>query len=238
MPSVHSLAITSSEPNICGAVIALGFIRARGAAGRPSAAAAGRRVHASSARMQHLDDRDLPTPDGPTSMSEWRTSDISYSWITLARHAVERCRLSSGSLRERPPRAPCAPCFSALRPGKRSSISERKSGTSSATNLERFMSRSVRISSSASRVERVALRRARGAQHGEDVAQAEVVVRLLRELLLAQPVEHVELLREQRVVLVARAVSLTFMMIWRSGTIIVTPRKSDLRFSGSSCRPA
>ena len=28
------------------------------------------------------------------------------------------------------------------------------------------------------------------------------------------------------------------MMIWRSGTIIVTPRKSDFRFSGSSWRPA
>ena len=48
----------------------------------------------------------------------------------------------------------------------------------------------------------LALRR-RGAQHGEDVAQAEVVVRLLGELLLAQPVEHVELLGEQRRVLVA-----------------------------------
>ena len=30
----------------------------------------------------------------------------------------------------------------------------------------------------------------------------------------------------------------TFIMIWRLGTIMVTPRKSAFRFSGSSCRPA
>ena len=30
----------------------------------------------------------------------------------------------------------------------------------------------------------------------------------------------------------------TFMMIWRLGTIMVTPRNSAFRFSGSSCRPA
>ena len=41
-----------------------------------------------------------------------------------------------------------------------------------------------------------------GAQHGEDVAQAEVVVRLLGQLLLAQPVQHEELLRQVLVVLV------------------------------------
>ena len=121
--------------------------------------------------------RDLPVPDGPTSMSEWRTSDISYVWMTLSTHVSSGCRLSSGM--RFASEASTTGCFieAALRPGKRSSISERKSGTSSATNLERFMSRSVRISSICSGREVVALALAGGAQHGEDVAQAEVVVR-------------------------------------------------------------
>ena len=42
-----------------------------------------------------------------------------------------------------------------------------------------------------------------GAQHGEDVAQAEVVVRLLGELLLAEAIQHEELLGQRVVLLVA-----------------------------------
>ena len=49
----------------------------------------------------------------------------------------------------------------------------------------------------------LALGAAAGAQHGEDVAQAEVVVLLLRELLLAELVADEELARQQRVVRVA-----------------------------------
>ena len=51
----------------------------------------------------------------------------------------------------------------------------------------------------------VALGGAARAQHGEDVAQAEVVVGLLGQLLLAERVEHVELLGADGVLLVAGA---------------------------------
>ena len=51
----------------------------------------------------------------------------------------------------------------------------------------------------------VALGATAGAQHREDVAEAEVVVRLLRELLLAETVEHVELLGAEGVLDVAGA---------------------------------
>ena len=51
----------------------------------------------------------------------------------------------------------------------------------------------------------VALRAARRAEHRQDVAQPEVVVQLLRELLLAQLVEHVELLAQDGVLAVAGA---------------------------------
>ena len=103
--------------------------------------------HAMSVLSRHSTTRVLPVPDGPTSMSEWRTSDISYVWMILSTHVSIGCRLSSG--RRFSSDASTALCFigAALRPGKRSSMSERKSGTSSATNLDRFMSRSVRMRS-------------------------------------------------------------------------------------------
>mmetsp|Transcript_25452 Transcript_25452/g.58911 ORF Transcript_25452/g.58911 Transcript_25452/m.58911 type:complete len:218 (-) Transcript_25452:3345-3998(-) len=77
MPSVHSLAITSRQPNICGAVIALGFMRSS-RCGWPTI---GGRFWSALTSISDLWSvstmRDLPTPDGPTCMMEWRTRHIS-----------------------------------------------------------------------------------------------------------------------------------------------------------------
>ena len=64
--------------------------RTRGAAGRPSAAPAASALapDSQSVRCSVSTMRDLPTPDGPTSMSEWRTSAISYTWMTLSTHVL------------------------------------------------------------------------------------------------------------------------------------------------------
>ena len=101
--------------------------------------------------------------------------------------------------------------MSALMPGKMSAMSDRKSGTSSATNLDMFMSRSVRIARKGFRFFRVgALGGAHRAEHGEDVAQTEIVVRLLGQLLLAEAVEDEELLGEELVLHVAARRQLHF----------------------------
>ena len=58
-----------------------------------------------------------------------------------------------------------------------------------------------------------ALGGAGNAQHGQDVAQAKVVVRLLGQLLLAQTVQHEELLAQNLVLLVATRCQLDLCVV-------------------------
>ena len=97
MPSVHSLATTSRLPNIWGAVIAFGFILSSRCDWPTIGGISGSAVHPSSVLWSVSTIRDLPTPDGPTSISEWRTSAISYTWITFDVHDGWGWRLSSGN---------------------------------------------------------------------------------------------------------------------------------------------
>ena len=153
MPSVHSPSSRESEPNICGAVIAFGFSRNERCGWPTSGGTPWPGVAASSALWSTSTMRVLPVPDGPTTMSEWRTSAISYTCTILARQSAWRCRSSAAMDLSIAVSIVACDARAALTPGKRSSMSERKSGTSSATNLERFMSRSVRISRLASGVD-------------------------------------------------------------------------------------
>lgn len=74
IPSVQSLVATSSRPNICGAVIAFGFMRI-------SLCTATHSVSAFiSTWMQHV----FPAPDGPRAIMPCRTSCVSYSWISFS----------------------------------------------------------------------------------------------------------------------------------------------------------
>ena len=79
MPSVHSLATTSIAPNICGEVIALGFMVTI-LCGWPimgATIASGGTTMPCSALCSTSMMVVLPVPLGPTHMSEWRTRHIS-----------------------------------------------------------------------------------------------------------------------------------------------------------------
>ena len=73
---------------------------------------------------------------------------VSYSWMTLPIHVLWSCSPASEVFFSIAACTSGNVAFGGSRPGKRSPMSERNSGTSSATYLDRFMSRSVRISSS------------------------------------------------------------------------------------------
>ena len=78
MPSVQSLVATSRRPNICGAVMALGFMRIS-LCGTPHSVMDFMRVW-----MQRV----LPAPEGPSVIMPWRTFWVSYSWINFSTHGV------------------------------------------------------------------------------------------------------------------------------------------------------
>mmetsp|Transcript_17846 Transcript_17846/g.51940 ORF Transcript_17846/g.51940 Transcript_17846/m.51940 type:complete len:256 (-) Transcript_17846:49-816(-) len=150
MPSVHSLAMTSSAPNICGDVMALGFMRAS-RCGWPTIGGRSRlAVQLPRALCRVSVMRVLPTPDGPTDMTEWRTSAISYTWTIFRIQLSCFCRPDVVTTPAMAASTSLCCCFSACMPGKRSSSVDMKSGTSSATNLERFISRRERMRSSSS----------------------------------------------------------------------------------------
>mmetsp|Transcript_37397 Transcript_37397/g.96688 ORF Transcript_37397/g.96688 Transcript_37397/m.96688 type:complete len:320 (+) Transcript_37397:5238-6197(+) len=72
-PGVHSSLTGSLTPYICESVIAFGFMTTR-LCGAPSFVRQFVRTCAISV---------LPHSVGPTSMKPWRTSEVSYSWMTL-----------------------------------------------------------------------------------------------------------------------------------------------------------
>ena len=91
---------------------------------------------------------DLPPPVFPTTMVVCRVSMVSYSWITLS----TCCEGPVITLYPFSARSPSTTSFmrgyrtrGQSRPGNRSEIKPRNSGTSSKTNFGRFMSRSARI---------------------------------------------------------------------------------------------
>jgi hypothetical protein len=92
--------------------------------------------------------RDLPPPAGPVSMMPWRTRHVSCSCTTLATHAGWNTSLLSATTARI---ADSMDGYSRLgggaHAGNRSASMHRNSGTSCATSLDRFMSRSVRYSS-------------------------------------------------------------------------------------------
>ena len=102
---------------------------------------------------------DLPLPAVPVSMMPWRTRQVSCSWMTLLTQLGCMMSLLSVMLARM---AASMLGYSRLgggaSAGKRSASMLRKRGTSCATSLERFMSRSVRyrsVSSSAPRFSRL-----------------------------------------------------------------------------------
>mmetsp|Transcript_21875 Transcript_21875/g.74195 ORF Transcript_21875/g.74195 Transcript_21875/m.74195 type:complete len:249 (-) Transcript_21875:138-884(-) len=140
MPLSHSPDVRSVSPNISSGRIAFGFIRIR---------LCGTDVVDERASCKTWMIFDLPLPGGPTSMMPWRTSVVSCScksfkrqvaWSTAFLCAKLAVTAVSNDLSPAPPAG-------ALMPGKRSSRSVRKRATSCATNLERFMDRSVLSSS-------------------------------------------------------------------------------------------
>lgn len=87
IPSVQSLVATSSRPNICGAVMALGFIRI-------SLCGAPHSVIAFIKTWIHLV---LPAPLGPRVIMPWRTACVSYSWISFRIHGEWNMRPNSAT---------------------------------------------------------------------------------------------------------------------------------------------
>ena len=88
----------------------------------------------------------LPVRVSPTTITPWRTSIVSKSWMILATYVGTGCSPASVSCRSM---AVCSMPYSTdgmTTPGKRSEISPWKSGTSSYRNLGRLESRSARIS--------------------------------------------------------------------------------------------
>jgi len=77
IPSVQSLVATSRRPNICGAVIAFGFILIS-LCGSPQSV-----IAFINTRMHCV----LPAPDGPRVIIPWRTHWVSYSWISFSTQA-------------------------------------------------------------------------------------------------------------------------------------------------------
>lgn len=136
MPSVQSFVATSRRPNICVAVIAFGFMRIS-LIGSPIFESA-----LASTRTHEL----LPAPDGPMMHRPWRTRYCSYICTTLRFQPSELMMPSSATISVI---AVCSSGYSSLStvmPGKRSCTSDKNSGWSSSTSLDRFMSRSTRMS--------------------------------------------------------------------------------------------
>mmetsp|Transcript_9300 Transcript_9300/g.39101 ORF Transcript_9300/g.39101 Transcript_9300/m.39101 type:complete len:245 (+) Transcript_9300:7149-7883(+) len=134
-PSVQSPVLASMRPNICGAVMALGFIFQMTCFTPVSVSAP-----ASVSQIAVF-----PEPVGPTSMIPWRTWYVSYSCTHLASQVGCSCRPLAVATLAIAASTSGNVALSAFVPGKMSSMSDRNSGTSSATNLDMFMSRSVRI---------------------------------------------------------------------------------------------
>mmetsp|Transcript_14309 Transcript_14309/g.34772 ORF Transcript_14309/g.34772 Transcript_14309/m.34772 type:complete len:245 (-) Transcript_14309:214-948(-) len=134
-PSVQSPVEESMRPNICGAVMALGFIFQM-----TCLVPSSERAPANVSQMAVF-----PDPVGPTSMIPCLTWYVSYSWTHLASHCGWSWRPLAVATLAMAASMSGKTALSALMPGKISSMRERKSGTSSATNLDMFMSRRVRM---------------------------------------------------------------------------------------------
>mmetsp|Transcript_29254 Transcript_29254/g.72343 ORF Transcript_29254/g.72343 Transcript_29254/m.72343 type:complete len:245 (+) Transcript_29254:3147-3881(+) len=134
-PSVQSPVVGSMRPNICGAVMALGFIFQMTCL-VPSSLSAPASVSQIAV---------LPAPVGPTSMMPWRTWYVSYSCTHLDSQLGCSCSPLEVTTLAIAASTSGNTALSALMPGKMSSMREINSGTSSATNLDMFMSRSVRM---------------------------------------------------------------------------------------------
>ena len=83
IPSVQSLVATSRRPNICGAVMALGFILISRCA-IPTSVNAFIKIW-----MQHV----LPAPLGPRTIIPWRTRWVSNSWVKKRSGKVLRVKI-------------------------------------------------------------------------------------------------------------------------------------------------
>ncbi len=134
-PSVQSPVAASMRPNICGAVMAFGFIF-QIVCFVPSSVSAPASVSAMAV---------LPAPVGPTSMIPCRTWYVSYSCTHLLSQVGCSCRPLAVATAAIAASTSGNVALSAFVPGKMSSMRDRNSVTSSATNLDMFMSRSVRI---------------------------------------------------------------------------------------------
>ena len=140
-PSVQSPVAASRRPNIWVAVSDLGFMRttpvrtpvALSAAAKQSAMAV------------------FPAPDGPTSMTPWRTAAVSYSCMALSSQGPCGWRPRSATTARRAADTSATGTRGAARPGNRSAKRSAKRGPSSAASLAVFMSRRVRMTSSSSR---------------------------------------------------------------------------------------
>mmetsp|Transcript_25628 Transcript_25628/g.73725 ORF Transcript_25628/g.73725 Transcript_25628/m.73725 type:complete len:248 (+) Transcript_25628:1979-2722(+) len=142
-PGVHSSLTGSLTPYICESVMALGFMITLWC-GFPSLVIHVVRICAISV---------LPQSVGPTSMKPCRTRDVSYNWMTFSIHVSQSISLCSLSNAREPSSMFLYTFFGgSVTLGKMSFNNAKNSGTSSATNLDRFMSRTVRMNNISSSV--------------------------------------------------------------------------------------
>ena len=123
------------RPNICGAVMAFGFIFQMFVF-VPICVSAPASVSAMAV---------FPAPVGPTSMIPCLTWYVSYSCTHFASQLGCSCRPFLVATSRIAASTSGNTALSASMPGKMSPMRDLNRGTSSATNLDMFMSRSVRI---------------------------------------------------------------------------------------------
>ena len=135
IPSVQSLVATSRRPNICGAVMALGFILIS-LCGAPQSVMA---------FIKMWIQQDLPAPLGPRVIIPCLTRWVSNNWISFNVHdgwftnlASSICLLIAASSSGYPP-------LSSWMPGNKSLIRDKNRGSSWSISLDKFISRKTLI---------------------------------------------------------------------------------------------
>ena len=130
MPSVQSPVDASSLPNICGAVMDLGFIF-------HTDVLVPRRVSVLATASMAVD---LPLLEGPTTMMPWRTIELSYSCRHLSAQSAWYVQPTSLHVSLRAAQKSEAEGGALSTRGKTSCMRAAKVRTSSETNLLTFMS--------------------------------------------------------------------------------------------------
>ena len=135
-PVVHSPLIGSVSPYISCARIALGLKR-MSLYWIPSLSC--------NVSLRHLKIQDFPPPEGPTSMIPCLTFVVSYNCFTFKIQSSWWTRpYFSTTVLSMASSLGYSPLGGGLIPGNKSANNDKKSGTSWATSLERFISRTVR----------------------------------------------------------------------------------------------